>query len=113
MEPQETGLISFEQVMAVEMKVATIAEACPIDGADKLLKLQVDLGDEQRQIVAGIAQHYECETLIGKRVVVVVNLKPAKLRGVRSEGMLLAASSEDRLTLVTVESQIPSGATVK
>ena len=113
MEPQETGLISFEQVMAVEMKVATITEACPIDGADKLLKLQVDLGDEQRQIVAGIAQHYECETLIGKRVVVVVNLKPAKLRGVRSEGMLLAASSEDHLTLVTVESDIASGATVK
>ena len=75
MEPQETGLVSFEQVMAVEMKVATITEACPIDGADKLLKLQVDLGDEQRQIVAGIAQHYGCETLIGKRVVVVVNLK--------------------------------------
>jgi methionyl-tRNA synthetase len=113
MDSEETGLISFEQVMAVEMKVATLLEADPIDGADKLLKLKVDLGDEQRQIVAGIAQHYRCEDLIGKRVVVVVNLKPAKLRGVRSEGMLLAASSEDHLTLVTVEGEIPSGASVK
>jgi methionyl-tRNA synthetase len=85
-----------------------------VAGADRLLKLQVDLGDEKRQIIAGIAQHYAPEALIGKRVVVVANLKPAKLRGELSEGMLLAAVGNDgKLGVVTVEEEIAPGALVR
>jgi len=88
-------------------------EAEKIEGADKLLKLIVDLGDEKRQIVAGIAKHYSPDQLIGKKIVVVANLKPAKLRGVESQGMLLAASIGDELCLITPEKDIKEGARVK
>lgn len=107
------GLISFDQVMAVNLKTAVVLEAEKIEGADKLLKLQIDLGGEKRQLVAGIALHYKPEELIGKTIVVVANLKPAKLRGVKSEGMLLAASIGDSLRLVTVDGAIGPGAAVK
>jgi methionyl-tRNA synthetase len=99
--------------MAVNLKTAVVLEAEKIEGADKLLKLQVDLGEEKRQLVAGIALHYAPEDLVGKTVVVVANLKPAKLRGVKSEGMLLAASLGDTLKLVTVEGDLGAGAAVK
>jgi methionyl-tRNA synthetase len=107
------GLITFDQVMDVKLKTAVVLEASTIEGADKLLKLQVDLGEEKRQLVAGIALHYTPEELVGKTVVVVANLKPAKLRGVKSEGMLLAASLGDTLKLVTVEGDLGPGAAVK
>ena len=115
MEPttSEDGLITFDQVMAVQMKTARIVEAEKIEDADRLLKLQVDLGDEKRQIVAGIALHYAPESLLNKTVVVVVNLKPAKLRGVISEGMLLAASAGDELQLVSIGGNLPPGSVVK
>lgn len=109
----EDGLITFDQVMAVNLKTAVVLKAEKIEGADKLLKLQVDLGEEKRQLVAGIALHYQPEELIGKTIVVVANLKPAKLRGVESQGMLLAASTGDTLKLVTVDGGISPGATVK
>jgi methionyl-tRNA synthetase len=113
-EPSADGLITFDQVMAVNLKTARILEAEKIEGADKLLKLQLEVGDEQRQIVAGIALHYSPEELVGKIVVIVANLKPAKLRGVKSEGMLLAASIGDDLTLVTIDGELPkTGAAVK
>lgn len=109
----QEGLITFDQVMAVQLKTAVVKEAEKIEGADKLLKLQVDLGSETRQLVAGIALHYAPEELVGKTIVVVANLKPAKLRGVKSEGMLLAASIGDNLKLVTVEGDLGAGAAVK
>jgi len=112
-EPMGEGLITFDQVMAVNLKTAVVLEAERIEGADKLLKLQVDLGSEKRQLVAGIALHYQPEELVGKTIVVVANLKPAKLRGVESQGMLLAASQGDRLKLVTVDGEIGPGAAVK
>jgi len=112
-EPSADGLITFDQVMAVNLKTAVVLEAEKIEGADKLLKLQVDLGEEKRQLVAGIALHYTPEELVGKTIVVVANLKPAKLRGVKSEGMLLAASTGDALKLVTVEGDLGPGAAVK
>jgi methionyl-tRNA synthetase len=99
--------------MAVNLKTAVVLEAEKIEGADKLLKLQVDLGTEKRQLVAGIALHYQPEALVGKTIVVVANLKPAKLRGVKSEGMLLAASLGDTLKLVTVDGEMGPGAAVK
>ncbi|VGO22485.1 methionine--tRNA ligase [Pontiella sulfatireligans] len=107
------GLITFDQVMNVKLKTAVVLEAEKIEGADKLLKLQIDLGEEKRQLVAGIALHYAPEDLVGKTIVVVANLKPAKLRGVKSEGMLLCASIGDNLKLVTVEGDLGPGAAVK
>ena len=82
----------------------------PIEGAVKLLKLNILMGDERRQIVAGIALYYKPDDLIGKTVVVVANLAPIKLRGVESQGMLLAASKGERLRLVTVDGDLSSGA---
>lgn len=108
------GLITIDEFSKVELRLARILEADKVQGADKLLKLQVDLGDEKRQIVAGIAQHYTPEQLVGKTIVVVANLKPAKLRGEISQGMLLAASdASGRLSLVTVDDDLPAGSIVR
>jgi methionyl-tRNA synthetase len=111
--PLEEGLIDISDFAKVKLKTARIVQAEPVAGADKLLKLQVMLGEERRQIIAGIALYYKPDDLIGKTVVVVANLKPAKLRGELSEGMLLAASKGEKLTLVTVDKEISSGAQVK
>ena len=108
------GVISFDQVMAVNLKTAKILEAEKVEGTDKLMKLQLEVGEERRQIVAGIALHYKAEELPGKTIVIVANLKPAKLRGIESQGMLLAASIGDKLTLITTDSDLPTtGANVK
>lgn len=114
-QPGGDGLIGIDEFGRVELRVGRVLEASRIAGADRLLKLKVDLGEARpRQIVAGIAQHYQPEALVGKQIVVVANLKPAKLRGEVSEGMLLAATSEDgRLSLVTVEGPMPPGSRVK
>lgn len=108
------GLISIDDFAKCELVVAEVLEADKVKGADRLLKLQVDVGDETRQIVAGIAQHYKPEELVGRRIIVVKNLKPAKLRGELSQGMLLAASTPDgRLEIVSVSENIPAGSRVK
>jgi methionine--tRNA ligase beta chain len=107
-------VLSIDEFRRLELRVATIVAAAPHPNADRLLVLQVDLGSEQRQLVAGIRAHYEPETLIGKQIVVVANLAPAMLRGVESQGMLLAASdAEGRLAFVTPEKPVAPGATVK
>jgi len=106
--------ISIDQFRTVELRVATIIAAAPHPNADRLLVLTIDLGGEQRQLVAGIRAHYEPDALVGKQVVVVANLEPATLRGVESQGMLLAASdSEGRLAIVVPEKPIAPGAQVK
>jgi len=110
---EPVNIITIEDFAKVQLRVAQVLEAERIKGADKLLKLQVKIGDERRQIVAGIAKHYAPEELVGKKIVVVANLKPAKLRGEESQGMLLAASNEDGLSLITVDRDIDSGARVK
>ncbi|WP_213950525.1 methionine--tRNA ligase [Tepidanaerobacter syntrophicus] len=107
------NVISIEDFAKIDLRIAEVLEAEKVEGADKLLKLQIKIGNEKRQIVAGIAQHYTPEELIGKKIVVVANLKPAKLRGIESCGMLLAASDSKGLTLVTVDRDIDSGAKVK
>lgn len=113
-EKPEGVLIGIEDFMKCELVVAEILEADLVDGADRLLKLQVDIGTEKRQIIAGIAKHYAPSDLIGKRIIIVKNLKPAKLRGQLSEGMLLAASTSDgKLELVTVSAGMPAGSKVK
>ena len=105
-------MIRFEDFQKMEIKVATIVEAEKIAGADKLLKLMVDLGDEKRQLVAGIALQYEPEKLIGKQVPVVCNLEPAKIRGTESNGMILCAATPDPVLLLP-EKRVPEGSKVK
>ncbi len=106
--------IDYETFKKVQLRLAKIVSAEPIPKSKKLLKLIVDLGKEQRQIVAGIAQHYKAEELVGKKVVVVANLQPAKLFGVESNGMLLAASAGDQLSLITVmDDDLPPGSEVR
>jgi methionyl-tRNA synthetase len=106
--------ISIEDFMKVQLRVARVVEAEPIEGADKLLKLQIMIGEEKRQLVAGIRKDYTPEELIGRQIVVVVNLKPAKLRGVESQGMLLAVTKEDGgAILLQPESEAPEGGKIK
>lgn len=105
--------ITFEDFMNVDLRVATVTACEKIPKTDKLLKLQLDLGFEQRQVVSGIAEHYEPEALIGEKVIVVANLKPVKLRGELSQGMILAGSSNGVLKLATVDPALENGATVK
>ena len=107
------GVISYDEFAKVQLRTAVVTNAEPIEGAVKLLKLNVMMGKDRRQIVAGIALYYKPEELIGKTVVVVANLAPVKLRGVESQGMLLAASCGERLRLVTVDGDLASGAVVK
>lgn len=105
--------ISFDDFMKVDLRVATVTACEKIPKADKLLKLQLDMGYEQRQVVSGIAEHYEPSSLIGQKVIVVANLKPVKLRGELSEGMILAGKSDGILKLATVDPALENGASVK
>ncbi len=110
------GTITIEEFRQVELKVGTITAAEAVPGATKLLRLQVDLGEaEPRQLVAGIAQQYKPEELPGKQIVVVANLQPATIRGIESQGMLLAAVYNDGndLALLTVDKPVPNGARVE
>lgn len=107
------GLLDISDFAKIDLRVAEVISAERVEGADKLLKLQVNLGSEQRQIVAGIAKHYTPEELVGKRIIVVVNLKPAKLRGVESQGMLLAASDETTVSILTPLKDVAIGSKVK
>lgn len=110
-ESQPEGEISIDDFAKIQLRVAKVLEAEAVPKADKLLKLKIDLGDEQRELVSGIAKQYKPEELVGKNVIVVANLKAAKIRGVVSHGMVLAASAGDDLKLVTVN--MPVGSVVR
>ena len=105
--------ITFEDFGKIDLRTGVVISAENIEKSKKLLKLQVNLGGETRQIVAGIAEHYTPEALVGKSVVVVANLKPAKLMGVESRGMLLAANDEGKLTLMGTWEPVKGGLKVK
>jgi methionyl-tRNA synthetase len=105
-------MISIDEFRRLDLKVGTVKSAEPHPNADRLLVLRVDLGSEERQILAGIRAHYPPEELVGKQVVVVANLEPAKLRGMESQGMLLAASDNDRVIILTTEKPVTAGAKV-
>jgi methionyl-tRNA synthetase len=110
----EGEFIGIEDFLKVELRVAQILVAERIPKADKLLRLEVDLGYEKRQILAGIAQYYEPETLIGRKIVIVANLAPRKMRGLESNGMLLAASLPDGApVLAGFLEDVPLGARLK
>lgn len=106
--------ITIEEFAKIDLRVAKVLAAEKVEGSDKLLKLRISVAGAERQIVAGIAQHYSAEQMVGKEIVVVANLKPAKLRGLLSEGMLLAASNEEgKLAVIRPETEIGEGAKVK
>jgi methionyl-tRNA synthetase len=110
----EPERISIDDVMKVELRVAQILVAERVPKADKLLRLEVDLGYEKRQILAGIAQYYEPEKLVGRKIVIVANLAPRKMRGLESNGMLLAASLPDSApVLAGFLEDVPLGARLK
>jgi len=106
-------LISINDFAKLDLRVAEILAATEHPNADKLILLTIRVGEEEKQIVAGIKAFYELEALVGKKIVVVNNLEPVELRGEKSEGMLLAASDDDSLTLLTPEREISCGARVK
>ncbi len=109
---EPVGLIEIDDFFKTKLKTAKVIEAEKVEGADKLLKLQIEIGKEKRQLVAGIASSYTPNEIIGKMVVVVSNLKPATIRGVESQGMLLAAKSGKELKIITIDGDIKSGASV-
>ena len=105
--------ITIDQFRGLELRVGTVKTAEPHPNADRLLVLHVDLGTEERQIVAGIRAHYDPAALVGLQVVVVANLEPAKLRGVESQGMVLAAADGERVVLVRPDDTVTAGAVVR
>ncbi|MGG3846317.1 methionine--tRNA ligase [Aeribacillus composti] len=105
--------ITIDDFMKVDLRVAEVIQAERVEKADKLLKLQLDLGSEKRQVVSGIAKYYQPEQLIGKKVICAINLKPVKLRGELSQGMILAGEENGTLSLVTVDSDLPNGTKIK
>lgn len=105
--------IDIKDFEKIDLRVAEVVECERVKNSEKLLRLKVKIGSEERQIVAGIGKHYKPEELIGKRVVVVANLKPAKLMGIESQGMLLAAVKDEKLTIITTLDEIDSGSQVR
>lgn len=110
---EESPEITIDAFDAIDLRIATVTACEKIPKADKLLKLQVDLGYEQRQVVSGIAEHYDPDQLVGQKVIVVANLKPVKLRGELSQGMILAGTSDGVLKLATADASLANGSRVK
>ena len=109
---EENGLITIDEFFRTQLRVAEVIACEKVEKADKLLKLTLKVGEETRTVVSGIAKHYTPEQMVGKRVVLVANLRPRAMRGIESQGMILCASEGDKLVLVTPESAIASGAEV-
>jgi methionyl-tRNA synthetase len=110
--PEPMEEITIEDFMKTELRAAKVTGCEPVEKSDKLLKLTLDLGYESRQVVSGIAKFYKPADLIGKKVAVVANLKPAKLRGVESQGMILAAG-EDDVKVLFLDESVPCGARIR
>jgi methionyl-tRNA synthetase len=109
----EEPRISIEDFAKVQMRVGQILEAEKIEGSRKLIKLRVDIGTEVRQVVAGIAEAYDPASLLNRKVVLVANLKPARLMGIESNGMIVAASVDGKPVLATFAEEVPNGALLK
>ncbi len=106
-------MINIDQFLEIELLTATIVTAERVPETDRLMRLEVDTGGETRQLVAGIAGSYEADELPGMKIAVVANLQPATIRGVESNGMVLAASTDDGPVLVTFAKDVPNGARVR
>ena len=105
--------ITIDEFMKIQLKTAKVLSAERVPKSEKLIKLHVSLGTEQRQIVAGIGKKYEPDALVGKTIVIVANLKPAKLMGIESQGMILAAGDTDVQGLLTIQEEVDPGTQVK
>jgi methionyl-tRNA synthetase len=106
--------ISFDEFKRMDLRVGQVLNAERVEGTQKLLKLEVDIGTEKRQMIAGVAEVYSPETLVGKRIIVVANLKPATIRGIESQGMLLAADLADGKPIVAFfGEEVPVGTKVR
>ena len=105
--------ITLDEFKKAELKVATVLSAENIEGSEKLLKLQVDLGEEKRQILSGIAKYYKPEDLVGKQIVVITNLEPRMMMGLESQGMVLAAGDSETISLLIPDKEIPGGSLIK
>ena len=114
-EPVEKGpeIITIDDFAKLDLRVVKVLEAEKVDGSEKLLKLKVEMGEETRQVVSGIAKHYTPESLVGKSVILVANLKPVKLKGIESQGMILAAANDTELVLATLDGLVESGMKVR
>ena len=104
--------ITLDEFKKAELKVATVLSAENIEGSEKLLKLQVDLGEEKRQILSGIAKYYKPEELVGKQIVVITNLEPRMMMGLESQGMVLAAGA-DAPSILVPDKEISNGSLIK
>lgn len=111
-EEKKIDYITIEDFAKIQLRVAEILEAERVEGSDKLIKMKLKVGEEIRQIVGGIGRHYAPEELVGKKIIIVYNLEPKKLMGIESQGMLLAASIEGKMSLLTVDRDIESGAKI-
>jgi methionyl-tRNA synthetase len=111
--PEKKVEITFDEFKKLDLRVAQVIAVTKVEGADKLLKIDVDLGTEKRQIVAGIAPWYPPETLVGKKIILVANLAPAKIRGNVSHGMLLAAEGDGQVVVLTLDKDLPPGSQVR
>ena len=106
------GYISFSDFKKLDLRVGEIIEAERVEGSRKLVRLTVNLGNERRQLVAGVAEYYDPKDLVGKQIVVVANLQPRKFMGIESQGMLLAAVVDGRPVLLSPEEKVPPGTPV-
>jgi methionyl-tRNA synthetase len=109
----EQPTVTFDEFKRIDLRVSQIVAAERVEGATKILKLTVDTGTDRRTVVAGIAQWYEPEALVGRKVILICNLAPAKIRGIESQGMLLAADTEGRAVLLQPDQDVPVGSTVR
>lgn len=105
-------MITIEELKKLEIRIGKILWAERIENRDKLIKLEVDLGDEKRQIVTGIAEYFKPEDLEGKEIPIAVNLEPKTFKGIESQGMILAASVDGRPVLLCPEEEVPPGSNV-
>lgn len=106
-------IVTFEEFKKLDLCVAVVRDAEKVEGSDKLLKLKINLGDQERQLLAGIGQDYSPAELIGRRIVVVANLEPKKLMGLESQGMLLAADTKQGPVLLMPDKDIPAGSKIR
>ncbi|MFZ5559842.1 MAG: methionine--tRNA ligase subunit beta [Patescibacteria group bacterium] len=106
-------MISFDDFNKLDIRIGTILEAEKVEGADKLLKLLVDIGEEKRILIAGIAEDYQPEDIIGKQIPILTNLEPKTLRGIESQGMILAIDIEGRATLMHPDKKVANGSKVR
>ena len=105
-------MITIDDFKKIELRVAKVLEAERVEGSDKLIKMQLSLGEEKRQVIGGISKHYEPEQLIGRQIIIVANLEPRSLMGLESQGMLLAASDENGIALLMPDKEVSDGSKI-